>query len=179
MLLVANLANTKWCNKFWKMTVTLAYGYSSCALDESSLSIGRVKEHWINCALKSTLTFSANMQCLPTFWLSHAGYPSSVSLSFPVVNFSPNEWPISRVLSSTDHLQLHLEYYCLRPGIDVYLERLPDCVCGDNADSKLQPQLSSMHTCWLCHGQDGTNNSQNRILAIIGNKECRYNRRRL
>ena len=28
MLLVANLANTKWCKKTWKMTETLAHGYS-------------------------------------------------------------------------------------------------------------------------------------------------------
>ena len=29
MLLVANLANTNWRKKHWKMTETLAYGYSS------------------------------------------------------------------------------------------------------------------------------------------------------
>ena len=28
-LLVTNLADTKWCKKTWKMTETLAYGYSS------------------------------------------------------------------------------------------------------------------------------------------------------
>ena len=29
MLLVANMANTKWCKKTEKMTETLAHGYSS------------------------------------------------------------------------------------------------------------------------------------------------------
>ena len=62
-LLVANLTKAKWCKKSWNMTETLAYSESIlrgwiptwqgldgfqkslhlCALDESSLSIGRVK----------------------------------------------------------------------------------------------------------------------------------------
>ena len=72
MLLVAYLANTKWCKTCFKMTETLAHGYSyensqrelsneyqqvldcfkqsvcSCALDESSLSIARVRSHSVS-----------------------------------------------------------------------------------------------------------------------------------
>ena len=73
MLLVANLANTKWCKNNWKITETLPHqvliweystravqwiptwqgldGFQNslraCALDKSSLSIGRVKLYFI------------------------------------------------------------------------------------------------------------------------------------
>ena len=99
MLLVAYFANTKWCKKAWKITETLAYGYSSesarwelsneykhnkvkklfqkyvhpCALDKGSLSIIEgLTQRSFSCFSESLLNYSnKHTHEMPVFQEKH------------------------------------------------------------------------------------------------------------